>query len=318
MRRLIHKCKFFIKSFFWGLKTANNKILSQSSGNIEDTINNEYRLGGTLYSDLINNELTEQVKKFRDIVYRIYRESYNYKIDINSLRTCEKNGELTLNLENIQLIKNDATNKIPSSVKEDKEYKISVIQPNGEIIESLSESMDKISKGDIINEKKYIIKFITNSFRKFKLEDYTDYVVVKESNKDTTKLKIEFYCISQPREKIKYDSHNIPFIDKSDIFFIERCKEIENDKNKIGDIGDFEKISFITHNAYNQDELFLFEIKIGDLINVFKHKEKYVFSFEGEYLINGEDMIAKYQIESVTEDYKNKTQKSDTLNLGIL
>lgn len=314
---IFNKIRFFFRAFMWGLRHADNKMLSQTSNSKGDGtgISMKQEKPGTLAEDLIMKEETERVKELRDEHYRVYRESGKYKVDTSKLQMgVDENGNsIWVIPEDYHMEKKeDATSKIPSEIITTEGEKIVVVQHNYAITESLSDTD--------INESKpvrYKLKVESSVFRKFKIEKYTKYIAVKKNDDDET--FIEFYCSIFPREFVVMKGmREKGTIDKSDVFFIKEAEDIIGGKVLKSDIFSFDTVEFITEHAYNKDDLFLYNYANGGFLDCEKYGNYFVFRFKGIPVVEGHDIIAQYRLESVDKKYAEKQQKNDIFQVNEL
>jgi hypothetical protein len=131
---------------------------------------------------------------------------------------------------------------------------------------------------------------------KFKLEEYTRYLYVREiSHKD---FLLEFYVSKYAEE-----------FNKKSNFFISDLKKILENPKRYHNITDISKVAFISNDTIGVPDFLAFEYHNIKFDKIVEFNQYYVLKFKSEVLVNGESIIDKYKNAELEEAYNNKEKR---------
>lgn len=281
LKRLYINIKLFIHYLMRGLFSADKLTFGpkDTSTNGQNVSINENIENKSVWNDLLNGEETEEVKELRHSLYKVDKESGNYKY-----------------VGNGNVIKKDNTPSLHVMVDESDNLPIQLIQDNNLITENVLDSLSDIENNIPFN-KKYVINIDRDFTPRFKLEEFSNKVVVKLI--DENKVQLDFYCSQYDKQ---FDRRYRPFIN-------ELYKIMGG--NLKSDIIDFEKVSFVTYKSYGSENSLYYEydkIKFKECI-IFDGN--FVLKFNAHIKENGIDLTQKYFNSTMDNKYKNKERKGN-------
>lgn len=275
-------------NFFRGLHSADNLIINSTkeilpSSNIEINQQNEEN---SLFKSLLKGEITQEVKEMRYETYKICEASKKYGYAGNG------NG----------YEKKFWDEDEPVYDKRDG-LKAFIIQENKQVTKGLTETL---STGDIENkiDKKYTLNIERDFLPKFRIEEVTSKIVVKQLN--DTKYSIEFYLPLYSQQ----------FNQRYNIILGEINRLYEKKIFKSDIIDGLNNISFITNKAYGIEDAKLFKFNDITYQDCYIFDGHYILKFESQIEINGEYIFDKFYNKESEEKYKKKEpRKKDIGNL---
>lgn len=282
---MFKKLKKYLYSLIYGVGSVEEIILRPKDIN---SLNNSTTINQTIEKqsvakDLINGELTEQVKELRYRTYLVDREAKKYEYFSPTLA-----------------IKRDKFDTKFIKYENSDNLKIVTLQHNKPIVENVLETLKQV---DGVGEKcKRTIKIYRDFFPRFHIEDYTTLIVTREY--DDKHHIVDFYINK--------------YYDKHDVMKRSLISEIKNirDKGIKSDMLLFDRMTFITSHAYNQEDLMFFEYKNFYFQKVTEYDGHYILRFKATIVNNGIDLTKQFYSASMDEKYKNKEKKNITLDLN--
>jgi hypothetical protein len=250
---------------------------------------------GRLSNDLKQGRLTQQVIEFRARMYKILEVSGKLKTEIIGYdehgmpitRTTKVNN--SLELEKVILDTYD-------------DYKLEMVVSNPESTVTISEIDDKTANsGSISNEEiqsqknERLLEVIRELKPKFDIEKYTKKMNVRYIN-DNERL-LEFYISMYPNDS-----------DRSSRLFISEVKKAINN-SRICDFLNINEINFVSHKTLGVNDFLGFKYKIKNFDKIISFDGHYVIKFIAEPIINGENILAKYESPELNKKYENKLIK---------
>lgn len=278
MNNFLKKISF---GLFGGLKDADNLLTSNNHSNDSNSISvNQKVEHEKLSKDLLKGEETEIVKELR---YRLYKDS-------------EESRKYSY-LGNGVAIKNE--DSIHVDYENSENYELILIQPNYELPNSLYEDIENLNK---FQEKKYILNIKREFVPRYKIEEFTNKIVVKKI--DDTHSQLDLYCTIYPN----VDN----FKSKG---FISEIKKIKEEGIK-SDITDFDGIKFITNKCYKQEELIQFEYDNIYLKEIVEYGGSYVLKFKSHNTCEPIDLKKKFFSKEMSDKYEKNEKKDVIFNLS--
>lgn len=286
-------------SLFYGMRSAD-KLLSTSNTDNEIDANG---IGGieqqqeqqSVYKDLLNGVVTEQVRQLRHEMYYAERKSREYQYGGGG--TAKKTSMF------------DYQGKIDKSDG----HHVKVVQENKQITSSMSDSGVEVygNNVDVSNdittlirnkprsEKEYRIKIDREGFiPKFKIENYVKKLVVKEL--EGKKVLIDLY-ISKYFDKFEKTS-------KLFHYEMEKIYQGLDIGSYKGGILDFKRLFFIAKDAYGVPDL--------TYLSYTNFKFDTILEFDGHYVLRfiaeeqgQEDLIQEFYHEATAEKCENHERR---------
>ena len=287
LKKIWIKIRLFFHYLSYGIRSADNMAFGDKKDNVisgADIIDLNQK--DCVYTDLLNEQVTQEVEDVRYSTYRVDRESTKYKYI--------GNGEVT---------KKNVLDEKHVDVYED-EYPIQLIQLNDLIPSNKKSGIEQILKygKEIKEEEEHPIKIERNFIPKFKIENKTKKVVVKRVNE--SKVFLELYISMYNGDKSPESKA-----------FLSVLKDIHENNNKRSDFIDFLTLKFITYKAFGCEDNHLFEYDNIEYITSTIYDGNYVLRFSADIVNDGKDILEKYYSERQEKRYKNKVQKEIGVNL---
>ena len=271
---------------FYGLKATDKEVFTQSGVDMGGGISMDEEMHTNRIShDLLAGKETQAVKELRYRTYQVDREAKNYEYFSPYLATKRDK-------QDSKFVKYENEDNLP----------IITIQNNIAEVKGVLETLEYVNR---VNEKtEYTIKITRGKFLpRYRIEEYTKRLVVKEYEKDT-KAVLDFYVSMYPNEE---DVKSKGFVNE-----IKRIKE----NGVRSDIIDFKTVSFITSHAYLLDDMIEFKFKNIVYKDIKEFDGHYVISFLSDIVINGKDLVENFKSKSMEEKYKNKERKTVVYDLN--
>jgi hypothetical protein len=278
-----------INSLFRGLRTADNIIEGRGETAAENLIDNVQQIEqNNLYSALLKGELTDEVKEARHNLYAVDREAdrFSYVAEgITKKKKTKKNRDLRISVEN------------PTDME------ILLVQENKLITQSKIDAMDDVDENTYkVNTAAYsgdyILKIERDYYPKFRIEEFTTKLVVK--NMPENYVELNFYVSKYAKR----------FEPRSGLFLREMLRIIEENNIK-SHIVNFDRLWFITEKAYGSDDLFEFSYKNIKYFETTEFDGNYVLKFIAEVETDGIDLTKQYFNESAAKKYEEKAPKQN-------
>lgn len=284
--KIINQLKKYAVGLFYGMKAADKEFFSQEGGSSEvGTTINENIHQDKLSNSLRQGEVTQEVEELR---YRTYE-------------VAKKSGEFSY-LGNGVAVKKEKPSTSKIAVDETDGYPLQLIQSNTLLVKNV---LDEINRVDTYgDEDKYTIKCIRNFMPRFKIEDFTNKLVVKRV--DVDEVQLHFYCS-------KYSNEYELLKTKG---FINEINKIINDNTK-SDILDIDSIWFVSYKAFGSDDFHRFEYNNIKFNNITEFDGNYVIKFNANIVKDGEDLTEQYYSETMAKKYENNEKKELSLDLTM-
>lgn len=280
IKKILLKVKIFFHYLMRGLNSADkiafgtkDDVLSSGSENIEKLHKN------SVWDNLLNGEITEEVKELRYKTYTVERKSKDYGYIGNGI-AAKKNY---LSEDHVKV---DESDNLP----------IEIIQDNYLITENVFDSIKDIEEYGYFNKQKYIISVKRDFFPRFKIEEFITKIVVKKVN--DKKSQIDLYTSLYPiKENIKHK----PFIS-------ELYKILNN--NAKSDILLFNELKFITYKAYGSNDFLSYTYNNIVFKGILIYDGNFVLKFNADIVENGVDLTKKFFNKQMDSKYKNNDKKN--------
>ena len=239
---------------------------------------------------LLAGKETQEVKELRYRTYVVDREAEEYEVFSPTLAMRKEE----LEKQDSKFVYYDDSDGL----------EVITIQNNFPLVETVEETLNQV--GQRGKKTEYWIK-IEREFGfipRYRIEEYTKKLVVKEKTKDKTAI-LEFYVSKYPN---KEDLKSKGFV-----------KEIEKIKDEgiRSDIIDINVISFETNQAYKLPNMLYFSFKKKEFVGITEYDGHYVIKFLVDILVNGQDRVKQYYNKEMDEKYRNKAKRNVVHNLIV-
>lgn len=274
IKKIYNKIRSFFFYIFWGLKSADKiafgtKEDSSNAGTVLEQQNEQ----NSVYKDLLKGEVTQEVKELRHEMYFSERKSHKYKYIGNGVVT--KKNEIF---------------DYPGKIDKTDGFPLQILQPNIEDTGTLSENLSEVDYR-IKNKKEFTIDIERDFIPRFRLEEFTNKLVVKRINENAVML--DFYT---PIYKSQFNTIHKLFL-----------KELE--KIYMGDVRsdviDFKQVEFISFRAFGTDDLKKYTYNNIEFDNILIFDGHYVIKFTADIVNDGEDLINEFYCNE--EEEKSRT-----------
>jgi len=291
--------------------------LGQNGEYLSNLVTQERRhTQGTLADSLINGEVTEEVLNIRWRTYKVLRASEGIIADITGY---DEEGLP------IVTIKRSNKKRGLSKVKLDSfdTYPLEMIVDNSPIVTSGNDIMDNdnikltdepilnIDEDSVIisathgeitaieyfanNKSELPIKVIRETIPKFELEKYTTKLNIRDID---GKNKLLEFCVST---YINEDDR------RSRLFISDIKKAIENPRSS--SILDIKGVEFTTYKTLGVDDFLQYKYNIISFDKIVIFNGDYLIKFICEVVVNGNDILEQYRVETLDKKYENKEKK---------
>ena len=263
IKKIYNKIRSFFFYIFWGLKSADKIAFgtnedSSNAGTVLEQQNEQ----NSVYKDLLKGEVTQEVKELRHEMYFSERKSHKYKYIGNGVVT--KKNEIF---------------DYPGKIDKTDGFPLQILQPNIEDTGTLSENLSEADYR-IKDKKEFTIDIERDFIPRFRLEEFTNKLVVKRINENAVML--DFYT---PIYKSQFNTIHKLFL-----------KELE--KIYMGDVRsdviDFKQVEFISFRAFGTDDLKKYTYNNIEFDNILIFDGHYVIKFTADIVNDGEDLINEF------------------------
>lgn len=284
--KLYNKIKLFWHALFWGMKgvdsllTTNQKTQGGSAFEVSDDA------GGGVFKDILEQKVTQEVQELRYTSYKVAKESKKYRYVGNGKVVKKSESQLSEKHGSI-----DETDNLP----------IILIQDSTLICEDVLTSLNEVNN---TNSKKvfhdYTIKIERDCMPRFRIENYVKKLVLKQADGNYV---LDLYCSKYPSQ----------FSEKKDRAFLSELKRIKDGMVRNSDILDFQRLSFVTTNAWGVDDWFKFSFNDFELDDISEYDGNYIIRLGCQASIFMENLLDKIYSESAEKKYENKEAKENVV-----
>lgn len=294
----------FFHGLFRGLKSADETMLAQTSGEKNDGQEKTHRLEiDSVYNDLLKERKTQQVMETIDMSYRVAREADKYEVTVIGDLSDESVGsgkELSAIAVKKVAMKYE---KHPETFNE-RGYHVVLIQDNKKIRNTNSFSPDALIEAFNLDGEDYqtTLELKYDGFTpRFALEKYVTKLVLRETK--AGKKKIDLYVSTEAGQFTKKDA----------ILIAELHRIMDNNLKKT-DFLDILSINFTTDKAYGAEDYIWY--------NFTQIKYKKISIFDGSFVLTFEvgavqtnDIVESHKTESLDKKYEEMAPKGDKLSI---
>ena len=263
IKKIYNKIRSFFFYIFWGLKSADKIAFGAKEDPSNDgTVFEQQNEQNSVYKNLLKGEVTQEVKELRHEMYFSERKSHKYKYIGNGI--VSKKNEIF---------------DYPGKIDKTDGFPLQILQPNIEDTGTLSENLSEVDYR-IKNKKEFTIDIERDFIPRFRLEEFTNKLVVKRINENAVML--DFYT---PIYKSQFNTIHKLFL-----------KELE--KIYMGDVRsdviDFKQVEFISFRAFGTDDLKKYTYNNIEFDNILIFDGHYVIKFTADIVNDGEDLINEF------------------------
>lgn len=281
MRRFWFNVRSFFVYLFIGFRSADDKMtVGGKIGLKEEPTIQQQQEANNLYAALLRGEITQEVIEARHEMYYAERRSHDYIYN---------GGGRAKKLNKVF----DYEGKIENS----DEHRVQIVQDNKLDMANLEdygvdvdyESTNNVYgtiKNEDVSKKEYTIRILRTFVPKFKLEEYATKIVVKICD---DKRIIDLYFSKYPVE-----------FNRLSRMFVNRLTEIYMGDTR-SELLDFERLSFITKNAYGSDDLIRYTYENFEFKDIIEFDGSYVLRFLCDVVEDGFDLVEEFYDEATEE-----------------
>ena len=263
IKKIYNKIRSFFFYIFWGLKSADKIAFGAKEDPSNDgTVFEQQNEQNSVYKDLLKGEVTQEVKELRHEMYFSERKSHKYKYIGNGI--VSKKNEIF---------------DYPGKIDKTDGFPLQILQPNIEDTGTLSENLSEVDYR-IKSKKEFTIDIERDFIPRFRLEEFTNKLVVKRINENAVML--DFYT---PIYKSQFNTIHKLFL-----------KELENIYmgDVRSDVIDFKQVEFISFRAFGTDDLKKYTYNNIEFDNILIFDGHYVIKFTADIVNDGEDLINEF------------------------
>ena len=283
MNKFFNKIKNILYALPFGLKAADEEILGGGDPTQEGHEITQQAQSKSVYQDLINGEVTQEVEELRYQTYKVDREANNYEYIGSGVA-------------------------VKKEKKEKKGGKIKFSQENKLICAGVNEELKRVDKDYGIEN--YTLNISYNGFVKFKLEKYAKQIDVEiTDDKIITKLHFnEFPDV--------YDGTSMPFINELKRLY-DYCQtdvsEYGLSKHEIA--SSLLTLHFTTFKATNDEPDLISYLFISPKFKTIKKKNgEYIVSYKWDSY-DRNDLMDKVFSKSLQEKYDKKEKRKNSMSV---
>lgn len=310
MRELLRRIKLnltlFFHGLFQGLRSADETMLSQVSGEEQDGQEISHKLEiNSVYNDLLKEKKTQEVAELIDMSYRVAREADNYEVTlIGDLGDDAVNSDRALSAVAVKKVAMKF-DKHPEVFNE-RGYHVTLIQDNKQVQKTgvWSATLSDFKNALNNNGKDYssIFELTYDGFTpRFRLENYMKKLVLRETK--AGKVKADIYL---PLEAGQFT--------KTDAILIAELHRIKDEKLKKTDFLDIQSVNFVTDRAYGAENLVSYKL--------YKLTFKKISEFDGSFVltftvdsVNTYDIVEAHKTKTLDQKYKDLAPRGNGISV---
>lgn len=284
-KKIYNYIQIFWSSLFFGIKNVDNLLTNSQKTQNNFSFEVSDQCDDNVFKDMLQQKITQEVEELRYTSYKIANESKKYRYVGNGKVLKKTNSQLS---------------EKHVAIEESDNLPIILIQDNALVCEDILTSLNEVNQHNnkkVFNE--YHIKIERNSTPRFRIENYVKKIVVKQAEDNYV---IDLYCSKYPRQ----------FSERKDKPFLSELKRIQNSSIKNSDIFDFQKLSFITSNAWGVDDWFKFSFIDFEFFGIIEYDGNYIIRFGCLSETFMENILNKIYSESAEKKYAIKESKGNS------
>lgn len=277
------KIKEFWYSLFGAMKVTEEEVFKPAGVGINPatSINQEVH-DKRVSTALLAGKETKEVRELRYRTYLVDREAKEY--DVFSPTLAIRKEELEK--QDSKFVYYDDSDGL----------EVITIQNNFPIVETVEEGLKQVGERGKRNEYWIKIEREFGFMPRYRIEEYTKKLVVKEKIPGKT-VVLDFYVSKYPNTE-----------DLKSKGFVKEIEKIKNESLR-SDILDINLISFETNQAYKLKNMIYFVFKKKEFKGITEYDGHYVIKFVADIIVNGQDKVNNYYDKEMDEKYKNNQAK---------
>lgn len=280
LKKIYNKIRSFMFYLFWGLKSADKIAFTTKENSLNDgSVLEQQNEDNVVYKDLLRGEVTQEVKELRHEMYFSERKSHKYKYLGNGIVTK----------------KNDIFD-YPGKIDKTDGFPLQILQPNIEDTGTLSENLAE-SDYRLKNKKEFTIDIERDFIPRFRLEEFTNKLVVKRINE--TAVMLDFYT---PIYKSQFNTVHKLFLKELEKIYMGNVRS---------DVIDLKQVEFISFRAFGTDDLKRYTYNNVEFDNILIFDGHYVIKFTADIVNDGEDLIDEFYCEEEEEKSRNHAPRNN-------
>lgn len=273
-------------SLFRGMKAADDKTMGVTKeGKTIDVGIEEQIQEHSVYTDLLNEQITQEVMELRDSNYRVFRHANDFQYI--------GNGNVVQKVKN--MLQADLKVFNPDNDR------IVLVQDNKLVVKGLVEATKDVEEeGEVVADDKaerFTLKFEREVFPRFQLEKWVKKIVVRQN--DEGLVRLDLYCSSYARQFMPTDS-----------LFINELMNIYGKKTRNIDTVDIMSVEFITDKAYGADDITLYRFEELKYEGMNMYDKDFVITYIAKPVQNL-DLTEKYKTKEMDEKYATKARREN-------
>ena len=296
-KNLFKNIKLSVYAFFYGMSKADKIISSQVTSSDSLDVIEQNVATGSVFSDMLEQNQTQQVKEAVDAHYRIYRESE--KIDTSSIRIV---GEDENGLPIFSPITKLGRKTVADFMKHPPVYnpenaRVRTIQDNKHL-----EDKYQINPNVHYEYETTLAVERDNFTPRFKLDKIVKKMVVREC--ENNKALVDLYI---PSESSQFG--------KIDAIVISNLYTLMENKLYKSDLTDFKTFQWVSDKAWNAEDLLLFKYNVLTLNNIDKYDGSIILTYVCDIVEDGKDLTEKYRTKELDEKYAKEASKKESVDI---
>lgn len=267
---------------FYGLRAADKTMLSSdtSSGNANKGNTEVQDEEESVYKDLLRGEVTQEVRELRHEMYYSERESHKYKYVGNG----------------VAVKKNNLFSEEVKGLEDSDGFKVILIQNNSEDTGGVR---DALEMGD---HREYTIKVDRSFIPKFRIEEFTNKLVVKEV--DEKHVMLDFYIT---KYESQFNRRHRPFLNEMERVY-------QGDKQS--ELLEMNVVHFTTFRAWGASDLVEFRFDNVEFDTITEYNGDYVLKFFADKSDKTDILDEFYDDKAAKKsDNHERRKKINTINL---
>ena len=296
----------FFHGLFQGLRSADETMLSQVSGEEQDGQEVSHKLEiNSVYNDLLREKKTQEVAELIDMSYRVAREADKYEVTlIGDLGDDSVNSDRALSAVAVKKVAMKF-DKHPEVFNE-RGYHVTLIQDNRQIQNTgvWSATVDDFKQAINTNgnDSNSLFELAYDGFTpRFRLENFLKKLVLRETK--AGKVKADLYL---PLEAGQFT--------KTDAILIAELHRIQDEKLKKTDFLDIQSVEFVTDRAYGAENLIRYKL--------YKLTFKKISQFDGSFVltftvdnVNTYDIVEAHKTKTLDQKYNDLAPKGGSISV---
>lgn len=298
---IIGRLRLFFYGIFYGLKKADETMLSQDSDLADDVSVSHHLEIKSVYKDLLQEKKTQEVEELIDASYRVAREADQYEVTLHG--DIDGNGPIYATAVKKVAMKYNKH----SELYNEKDYSVTLVQDNKKIPKkgNFNATLSDFVQALNANEHDFIplLKLSYDDFSpRFILENYITKIVLRETKTGRGK-KADFYISADAGQ-----------FTKTDAILIAELHRIKDNKLYKTDFLDIKKAEFVTDKAFGADDYIKYALNGLTFKNITIFDGYFVLTFKIDK-VDVFDIVEAHKTETLTQKYEEMAPKGDTLDL---